>query len=322
MFRVLFLLLFLFSFGYAHQTGLSYVDIKEGKDKEIDIIYKKPLEDIKAKDIVIRYPTQCTQISPNKYSVLNGFTIDKYKLYCGEKGLLSKRIWVDGLVSSDRGVMVRYDNGKIVQSSLLRSTTPFIHINYKSDNFALFVEYTKLGIVHIWGGFDHLLFVFSLLLLAKSRKILLFSITAFTLSHSITLACGILGLVNVDILYIEAMIALSIVFLARELVVFDDDSLTRKNLWLVTFIFGLLHGFGFSSVLSSIGLPQDEIVLSLFSFNLGIEIGQIIFVIVVGSILLVIQKFLINYVRKIEMLIAYTIGIISSFWLIQRVMLF
>lgn len=318
-FFVLYTVLFSFTTLFAHQTGLSYVNITEDESNNIDIIYKKPLGDTKSDDIYLHFPTECVKVSEKKQIVIQNFIVNEYRLWCGDKGLLNSRIWVDGLVASDRGILIRYEKGEIVDKSLLRATTPFIHIDYKSSDFELFIEYTSLGIVHILEGFDHLLFVFALLLLAITKRALLFAITAFTLSHSITLAFGILGIVTVDILYVEAMIALSIVFLARELLTDNKESLTRKHLGFVTFIFGLLHGFGFSSVLASIGLPQDEIPLSLFAFNLGIELGQILFISVVGAILLLVKRYIVEYEKTLYKYIAYFIGGVSSYWLIERV---
>ena len=318
----LFTMIFIGNLLNAHQTGLSYVDIKEDDEKSISIVYKKPLEDTQAQDIYIRFPSKCMKVSQNIQTVVDGFVINKYKLWCGKDGLTHTRVWVEGLVSSDRGVLIRYESSVGVEKSLLRATTPFMYIDKKSSSFELLVEYTKLGVVHIWGGFDHLLFVFALVLLALNTKALLYAITAFTLAHSVTLAFGILGIVNIEILYVEAMIALSIVFLAKELIIDTKDSFTRKNLKIVAFIFGLLHGFGFSSVLASIGLPQDEIALSLFSFNLGIEIGQIMFILCVSIILLVIDKYIKRYHNFIKPAIAYYIGTLSSFWFIERVISF
>ncbi len=306
----------------AHQTGLSFVDIKEDDNSSISVVYKKPLEDTQAQDIYIRFPTKCMQISQNIETMVDGFIINRYRLWCGEEGLLHSRIWVDGLVTSDRGILIRYERGDTIDKSLLRATTPFIHINEQSSSFKLFIEYTKLGIIHIWGGFDHLLFVLALVLLSLNMRALLSAITAFTLSHSITLAFGILGIVGVEIRFVEAMIALSIVFLAKELMINERITFTRRHLGVVAFIFGLLHGFGFSSVLTSIGLPQDEIPLSLFSFNLGIEIGQLLFIVFVSFILLISKKYMAKYDSIIKMAIAYFIGTLSSFWLIERVISF
>jgi len=317
--KFIFLITLFVSTLFAHRTGLSYVNINENDiTNKISIIYKKPIGDTKSDNISFRFPRQCVKTLEEKQRVYRGFIINSYHLWCGEEGLLNTRIWVDGLVSNDRGILIRYKKGDIVSKSLLRATTPFIYIDHKSDRLELFIEYIQLGVVHILKGFDHLLFIFSLILLATNIKKLFFAITAFTLSHSITLVSGILGFVSVAIPYVEAMIALSIVFLARELIVNNRESFSRQHLGVVTFIFGLLHGFGFSSVLATIGLPQDEIPLSLFAFNIGIEIGQILFIIVMGTALFILKNYLINY-KKRDRDIAYIIGAISSYWLIERV---
>ncbi|MDF1877485.1 HupE/UreJ family protein [Sulfurimonas sp. SAG-AH-194-L11] len=305
----------------AHQTGLSYIELKELQSHKIEVVYKKPLSDKKGKDITIRYPLSCENIVEQDIKISNGFIINKYTLWCGKKGLIGERIWIDGLISKDRGVLIRYEKGETVINSLLRDRTPFIHISQKSSKFDFFIEYLELGFFHILSGYDHLLFVLSLLLLAKRMKQLLFAITAFTLSHSITLAFGMFGVISVGVAYIEAMIALSILFLARELLS-KSDSFTKKHIGVVAFIFGLLHGFGFSSALKSIGLPQDEIPLSLFAFNVGIESGQLLFIALVGSVLLQLKKYvpiLDIYFRKIA---PYFIGMLSSYWLIDRVVSF
>ncbi len=312
----------LLSFLDAHQTGLSYVDIKEDAANKIVVEYKKPLGDSKADDIFIRFPLKCLRSMEFPQTIVDGFIISKYELWCSESGLLDSRIWVEGLVSSDRGVLIRYEKEEIVESSLLRATTPFIHINHKSSTLELFREYLELGVVHIWMGFDHLLFVLAILLLAKTRKILLYSVTGFTIAHSITLAFGILGIMSVSILYVEAMIALSIIFLARELLIDEVKSFTRKHLGVVAFIFGLLHGFGFSSVLQSIGLPQDEIALSLFAFNLGIEVGQILFILAVSMLLFAFKKYIKVNGFNFLPYVAYFIGGLSGFWFIERVISF
>lgn len=321
MMQQLLLFIFLLSSLQAHQTGLSYLNLQEQSNAKIEAVYKKPLSDKKGKDIHIRYPSECSKEYEAPQTIENGFIINKYRLWCGEQGLANSRIWVDGLVMSDRGVLIRFEKDGKSKKSLLRATTPFINLSQKNSKFELFKEYVRLGIVHIWTGYDHLLFVLSLLLLASNIRKVLFAISAFTLSHSITLAFGILGIVTVGAAYIEAMIALSIVFLARELLI-DKESITKKHIEIVAFIFGLLHGFGFSSSLRSIGLPQDEIPLSLFSFNAGIELGQILFILVVSFLLYNLKKYLLKSELKIKIPLAYFIGTISSFWLIERVILF
>ena len=305
----------------AHQTGLSYINIVESADAEIAVVYKKPLSDTRGEDISVQYPQKCSEVSHAPTEIENGFIINKYRLWCQKEGLQNERVWVEGLVSSDRGVLIRYEKGSFIIKSLLRATTPFIYIDKKSSSFDLFVEYLQLGVFHIWSGYDHLLFVLSLLLLANNFKKVLYAISAFTLSHSITLACGILGIISVGVPFIESMIALSIVFLARELLR-DTPSFTKNHLGVVAFIFGLLHGFGFSTALKDIGLPQDEIPLSLFSFNVGIELGQIVFIVVVSTLLYVFKKYILKQEYNFKPILGLFIGVTASFWFIQRVMSF
>ncbi|MBU1659550.1 HupE/UreJ family protein [bacterium] len=321
-FRIFVFLFFCVLSLSAHQSGLSYVEIQEDENKNIDVIYKKPIEDSKAKDIFINFGTHCMKVEVAATAIADGFVTEKFSLWCGEDGLKNSRIWVEGLVSSDRGVLIRYANDSLVEKALLLSSTPFMRISHTDSKYKVFADYVKLGIIHILMGFDHLLFVLSLILLVKNLKILLYTITAFTLSHSITLAVGIFGFVNIAPLYIEAMIALSIVFLARELLVGASDSFTKRKLGFVSFVFGLLHGFGFSGVLSNIGLPQNEIPLSLFSFNVGIEIGQLIFIIFVGILFYLQKRFASNIIDKNSKIIPYSIGTLSAFWLIERLVSF
>ena len=306
---------------FAHQTGLSYLEITEDKNAKIDLIYKKPLQDSQANLISLVFPSQCSQTSYKSKTIFNGYIVEKESLWCGKAGLLKSRVWVEGLLRSDRGVLIHYTKGEFSQTTLLRATTPYMLINQKESKLKVFADYFNLGVIHILIGFDHLLFVLSLMLLVSNVKVLLYSITAFTLAHSITLAFGILNIVSVPIAYVEAMIALSIIFLARELII-DKDSFTSRNLGLITFIFGLLHGFGFSSVLSDIGLPQEEIPLALLSFNLGIEAGQLAFISIVTLFILISKKYIKNYLAKSKFIIAYMIGVISTFWFIQRVLAF
>jgi len=320
-FRLFFFILILHISLFAHQTGLSYITLTEIKSSDIQVLYKKPLSDTRGEDIHIRYPKLCANPILLSDKIENGFILRNFYLDCKQEGLLHQRVWVDGLVSKDRGVLISYKKDNFKMTVLLRATSPYIHITKKNSGFKLFKEYIFLGIEHIWSGYDHLLFVLSLVLLSPSLKKLLWSITGFTFAHSITLAFGILGIINVGIAYIEAMIAMSILFLARELMI-KRETFTKRHLGVVAFIFGLLHGFGFSSVLKSIGLPQDEIPLSLLAFNIGIEIGQLLFIAVVISILYFLKHFIKINELKIKVVLAYIVGTLSSYWFIERVLAF
>jgi len=188
-------------------------------------------------------------------------------------------------------------------------------------------EYLVLGIEHILGGFDHLLFVLGLLVIARTLKRILWTVTGFTLAHSITLSLSALGFVTIPIVPVEAVIALSIVFLAYEISRQDNKSLTYQYPLIVSFGFGLLHGLGFASALGEIGLVPNEILVCLLFFNLGVEVGQVAFILVFCAALWMLKKVTsrqtifieVITTQRADMLAAYVIGIPSSYWLIERV---
>ena len=177
-------------------------------------------------------------------------------------------------------------------------------------------DYMQLGLGHILAGIDHLLFLLGLLLLVRGVKSLLATITAFTVAHSVTLAAASLGLVNVPSAPVEICIALSVLLLAVE-VAHNRETLTRQRPWLVAFAFGLLHGLGFASALSDVGLPRHALALSLFAFNLGVELGQLA---VVGAVLAWswVLRERPRWLRRVEWLAVGTLTTCSVFWLLER----
>ena len=195
------------------------------------------------------------------------------------------------------------------------------------EPFAVAIEYTRHGIVHIWIGIDHLLFVACLLFIARTPRRLLLTITGFTVAHSITLALSVLDVVRVPTPPVEAMIALSVVFLAWEIARNDVKSLTHRLPLVVSVAFGLLHGFGFATVLREVGLPSTELPMALLFFNVGVEIGQILFVLglFAGYVLLrpLLRRLGAAPGEPLGMRLAvpasYVIGTVASFWMIERV---
>jgi hypothetical protein len=181
-------------------------------------------------------------------------------------------------------------------------------------------RYLGLGIEHILLGVDHLLFVFALLLIVRGPWMLVKTITAFTLAHSITLALATLGVVHVPARPVDAAIALSIVFLAAEILHARQGrpGLTARKPWVVAFAFGLLHGLGFAAALTQLGLPQSEIPLALLFFNVGVEIGQLMFVGVFLALGWALRQLQVTWPRWSESVPAYAIGTIAAFWLIER----
>ena len=197
----------------------------------------------------------------------------------------------------------------------------------KEQTWKVIKEYTGLGIEHILKGYDHLLFIVCLVLLAGTFKRILITITGFTIAHSITLALAALGVINVSVAPVEASIALSIVFVAMELARNRRDTLTWRYPIAVSSTFGLLHGFGFAAVLNDIGLPQTEIPAALLFFNIGVELGQLLFV-VASIALFMAGKALIAALRdmtfkevldRVQRPAGYVVGTLAMFWTLDRV---
>jgi hydrogenase/urease accessory protein HupE len=188
--------------------------------------------------------------------------------------------------------------------------------------------YTIIGIEHILGGFDHLLFVLSLLLLVDGVRRLLWTVTAFTVAHSITLAAASLGVLQVPGPPVEACIALSIVFVAAEIVHArrGRPGLTQRSPWVVAFAFGLLHGLGFASALAQVGLPERQIPTALLFFNLGVEIGQVLFILAVLGVLAIgrstASRVGARWPAWSALFAPYAIGGVASYWLFERLATF
>jgi len=206
-------------------------------------------------------------------------------------------------------------------SSMIKPAKPFFVIPTVPDKLSVIKTYTFLGIEHILLGIDHLLFVLALLLITKGFGKLVKTITAFTFAHSITLSLATLGVVGLPGAPVEAVIALSIVFLAVELIHFYNgkEGLTIQYPWVVAFSFGLLHGFGFAGALAEVGLPQTDIPVALLFFNIGVELGQLAFVIAVLGIMWALRKIKISWPNWLKWIPPYAIGSIAAFWLIERV---
>jgi hydrogenase/urease accessory protein HupE len=190
------------------------------------------------------------------------------------------------------------------------------------DAFAVVSSYLLFGFAHILGGFDHLLFVLALLILVPNTRILIWTITAFTVAHSITLAAATLGFVNFPQPPVEAVIALSIVFVATEIIHVSQGrpGLTQRRPWIVAFTFGLLHGFGFAGALTEVGLPEQAIPLALLFFNVGVELGQLAFVAAVLLSIALAKHLLHETPKWVPTATAYVIGMVASYWTIDRVL--
>jgi hydrogenase/urease accessory protein HupE len=233
-------------------------------------------------------------------------------------------VFADGGVVDDHANVARYDLGDDAGTFVFDAG----HRELEAGSASLAAtasRFATLGIEHILLGIDHLLFVLGLVLIVQSAKLLVQTITAFTIAHSITLAVATLGFVHVPGAPVEAVIALSILFLASELTRQrrGESGLTARYPWLVAFSFGLLHGFGFAGALAEVGLPERDITLALLVFNLGVEAGQLLFVAGVLALLWLGRRVIVSPPpRWLQDAPAYAIGSLAAFWLIQRVAAF
>ncbi|TLU67119.1 HupE/UreJ family protein [Thalassotalea litorea] len=242
------------------------------------------------------------------------------------QGLAGLSLMVDGLRGSNYDVILRFISPSgALHSGILNTETIHYQVPDTLDPSAIAVagNYLILGFEHILIGLDHLLFVLALILMIKSVRNLIWTITFFTLAHSLTLAAVTLNWFSLPARAVEAIIALSIVFLAREMVFIhrNKPSITAQYPWLVSLSFGLLHGMGFAGALAQIGIPENEVVLALLAFNIGVEFGQLFFIGVVLTALYFIRKMPNALLASGKMIPAYTIGTVASIWLIQRLVI-
>lgn len=321
LFKLLFVSIMITTSLFAHQTALSYLELKMDSEMMIEVLVKKPAQDIESDDLKIEFPRSCQDILPQTTYHDKGFSLFKRSLWCGENGLSGSSIWVSNLLESDKGVVFRYESADLkIENRLLTAYAPYIMIESSQSQSSF--SYLWLGVEHILLGIDHLLFVLALLLMVPNLTLLIQTITAFTLSHSLTLGLATLGLVNFSVPYIEMMIALSIIFLARELLRKKEvKTLTHTHPWIIAFAFGLLHGLGFASALHEVGLPSEHIMSSLLFFNLGVESGQLAFIFMVLIGIRMFSKMTVKYHDEILKKTAYFIGIVAAYWFVERSLL-
>ena len=296
--------------------------INEAAPGWYSITWKRPLDESRRAALQPRLPSTLEQVGPVARSQIGQVVIEQ-STWRGEPGALAGAIIeIPELKALPIEVIIKIAlaNGS-EHLAVLRSTTPRWTVPAQPPTWTVAGSYWQLGTIHILEGFDHLLFVLALILLVRGWWPLLKAITAFTVAHSITLALATLGLVNIPGPPTEAVIALSILFLAVEIIHSREGraTLTERAPWLVSLSFGLVHGLGFAGALSEVGLPQSDISLALLMFNLGVETGQLLFVFVVVSIREILNRLPLNWPAGSWRIFPYAIGGTASFWVIERV---
>jgi hydrogenase/urease accessory protein HupE len=307
----------------AHEVRPGFLELREQSDGSYSMLWKQP----SGGEIEIRiapvFPEGCRLATRDRQQVTPGALISRGTLVCKD-GLAGKSIAIAGLETTITDVLVRvhHADGRL-ESHVLRPASTSVTLGGVTSKGQLAWNYFGLGIEHILLGVDHLLFVLGLLLIVADRWTLVRTITAFTVAHSITLGVATLGYVSAPTLPLNVAIALSILFLGPEMVRAwrGETSFTIENPWVVAFAFGLLHGFGFASGLSTAGLPQSEIPFALLMFNLGVEAGQLAFVLLVLLLERSFRVLQIHWPRFAQLLPAYTVGGLGAYWTLQRVLI-
>ena len=323
-------LLLAFPTAEAHDARPNYVQITETDANTFSISWKVPTS---VPDRALPYPSlpvDCVADRQPAWKVAGAEYVGQQIFRCQE-GLSGRVVGIEfPIINPSLSTLykIRLANGEEHLRILKPSETEWIVPNAE-DRFAVATEYTWLGVEHIWIGIDHLLFVACLLFIARTSRRLLITITGFTVAHSITLALSALDLVRIPTLPVEAVIALSVVFMAWEIARGNTKSLTHRYPIAVSSSFGLLHGFGFAAVLRDIGLPQTELPTALLFFNVGVEIGQILFILALLAAFFVLRPVLVPVLRSTQdhtvhwrsltTPASYVIGSMASYWMIDRI---
>jgi len=308
----------------AHEVRPAYLQLRETSPGLYEVLFKMPTLAGTRFNLRPVLPATCrAQGRVSTYETPSA-VLERWTVAC-DSALAGGRISIDGLSGTLIEVLVRIEMGDgrtIVQR--LKPTAPSFIVPAEPSGWQVARTYLALGVEHILGGVDHLLFVLALLLIVSSRWLLLKTITAFTVAHSMTLAMATMGVVQVPGRPVEATIALSVVFLASELAHLKQGrpGLTSRAPWLVAFTFGLLHGLGFASALAEIGLPERQIPLALLQFNVGVELGQLLFVAAVLVLVSLARRLAVRWPDWAWRVPAYGIGVTAAFWTVQRVVSF
>jgi hydrogenase/urease accessory protein HupE len=310
--------------AYAHEVRPGYLELRETDAEMFAVLWKVPAVGEMRLSIHPRFPKNCRPVGEvTSYRGSDSYA-ERLSIAC-PGGLNGRRIAIHGLGATMTDVLVRIEFADgTTWTQRLKPSVPAAVIPETVTRLETAGVYLKLGVEHILSGVDHLLFVLGLIILTRGGWKLVKTVTAFTLSHSVTLTAATLGFVHVPQRPVEAVIALSIVFVATEIVKVRRGikSITASAPWLVAFSFGLIHGLGFAGGLSDAGLPVLHIPTALLFFSLGVESGHFLFIGVVLSLIALACRVRISFPRWTELVPPYAIGTIAMFWVIQRITAF
>jgi hydrogenase/urease accessory protein HupE len=300
----------------------AYLELREAGDGRYDVLWKVPARGEALRlAATVRFPDDTVALSEPRGVFSGAAHVERWQVQ-REGGLVGQTVRIDGIAGGVTDVIVRVErrDGTSQMERLLPERPAFV-VEAPAGTAEVAWSYLLLGVDHILRGVDHLLFVLALLLIVRGSARILATVTAFTVAHSLTLAAATLGAVHVPGPPVEATIALSIVFVAAEVVrgMRGQPGLTARAPWVVAGSFGLLHGLGFAGALAEVGLPQHAIPLALLVFNVGVELGQLAFIAVVLAAGGVLARLRVRWPRFAPYVPAYAIGSLATVWLIERV---
>lgn len=305
----------------AHPLAPALLEITELTEGRIEVAWKTSSVKVPGTNVRPILPPECKPVDTINVTEEAESVTSRWTMDCAGLVLVGATVAVEdlGAASTDALLRLTMADGRTI-STVLRASAPSYVIPEREHPLTVAVEYARLGVEHILGGPDHLLFVFGLVLLVGGLRELVKTVTAFTVGHSITLSLAVLGFVRYPTALIELLIALSVFVLAVELTRTDEDrpSIMKRFPWMIAGSFGLLHGLGFAGALAEVGLPSNEIPVALFAFNVGIELGQIAFVLVIvaaRSLLGGLAAAAPGWVQRVPL---YVMGSLAAFWCFER----
>jgi hydrogenase/urease accessory protein HupE len=307
--------------AWSHEARPAYLELKETAPGRFDLLWRTPVLAGRRLPIALRIPQDVRNVKEPSVEELADSLLERRWIDAGPAGLAGRRLDFPGLQGTITDVLVRVEmlDGR-AWTILARPSQPWVEIPATRGAAASALTFVVTGIEHILLGVDHLLFVLGLLLIVSNRWMLVKTITAFTVAHSITLAIATLGYARTPLAPLNVAIALSILFLGPEIVRVwrGETSFTIRHPWVVAFAFGLLHGFGFASGLTAMGLPRSEIPVALVLFNVGVEMGQLFFVFLILGLERSFRTLEVQWPRLLQRLPGYAVGSLGALWTLQR----
>ncbi len=307
--------------GSAHESQPGTLELRQVDKDRYEVMWRAPIYYGGPHPARLELPEHWKTVVEPTMRLLADSQVFRSVVIVGSQGLEGSIIRFPGLENTITDVFVRLNRlDGTTMTAVVRPSKPYAQLRGERTWYITAGEYIGLGFHHILQGIDHLLFVLGLMLIVKGRMTLLKTITAFTVAHSITLAIATLGYASAPLPPLNAAIALSILFLGPEIVRSwrGETSLTISYPWVVAFLFGLLHGFGFASGLSTTGMPKAELPLALLFFNVGVELGQLVFVFTALALVRSFKVLEVRWPRWAEALPGYTVGSLGAYWTIQR----